>query len=109
MAFPSQREDLLRLFDARARDFTDHCRAASESGAATAEADLSGLWALAQAVSDALRLWRPQVDALDLARRSPLAITRAACLIAESVFDETLTPLAYGAFRVALESLVEAE
>lgn len=94
----------LRAFDAQCRDFALDAARGSLEAAAT-EADIGRLAALAGSLAAAATDWRRAVAALDLAREAEISAPRAARLVAETVFDEVLTP---AACRVLVSALALA-
>lgn len=95
------------VFDAYAGDFSHHCRSVAQDGEGVARADLSALWSLAEAVAGAAGVWRRGFEGLDVARAGPFDEALAAARVAEAVFDDILAPLAYGAFRAALDVVLD--
>ena len=97
------RGDLLRDLDARAADFTRHCAARAQAGRGVAERDLETLNQLASAIARDLEHWGRLVHRLDLAAPGPFDPRRAAALIAESVFEEILSPDAWAFLAATLD------
>jgi hypothetical protein len=82
----------LRAFDTAAGDLTHHCGVRFEAGRSVAERDIQRLNALAERLSLEVTAWSRAVRALEAVASRPLDPHRAACLVIESVFDETLIP-----------------
>ncbi len=103
MLEPEPRGGFLRDLDARAVDFTRHCAARAQAGRAVAEADLEILDQLASSIARDLKDWAILVHRLDLAATGAFDPRRAAALIAESVFEEILSPDAWAVLSASLD------
>lgn len=90
-------------FDVCAQAFIEQGRQSAELGDIIAASDTCRLWLLAGRVAHALADWQKDIALLDLARAATLTPQRAARLISEGLFDETLTPPAYAVFDKALD------
>jgi hypothetical protein len=97
------RGGLLRDLDAHAADFTRHCAARAQAGRVVAELDLHILDQLASSIARDLKDWAILVHCLDLPATGAFDPRRAAALIAESVFEEILSPDAWAVLSASLD------
>jgi len=97
------RGGLLRDLDAHAADFTRHCAARAQAGRVVAELDLHILDQLASSIARDLKDWAILVHCLDLPATGAFDPRRAAALIAESVFEEVLSPDAWAVLSASLD------
>jgi hypothetical protein len=92
----------LRAFDAVASELFQHCDVRFDAGRSVAGRDIQRLSALAERLGREVTAWSGAVRALEAVAARPLDPHRAACLVIESVFDETLIPEATRVLAAAL-------
>jgi hypothetical protein len=93
----------LRAYASLARELLDHCEARIEAGRSVADRDVQRLGALAERLGREATAWSGAVRALEAVAVRPLDPHRAARLVIESVFDETLIPEATRVLAAALD------
>ena len=97
----SRRSDL-RAFDLAAGELSHDYGARFEAGRSDAGRDIQRLSALAVRLGREVTAWSGAVRALEAGAARPLDPHRAARLLIESVFDETLNPEATRVLAAAL-------
>ncbi len=102
MTSPDFRGEYLRLFDSCVAEFTRDCAVRFEGGTALAALDVQRLAALAKRLTQDITDWSQALKAMDLAVRDPLPPRRAAEIVVECVFDDSLNPAATRVLTAAI-------
>jgi len=96
------RGERLRALGGYADEFLETRRARLADGPGPGEAEVERLMTLGARLALDIGRWASLMDGLDTARAGAFDADRAADLVLETVFDETLTPDAWRALAAAV-------